>query len=207
MAIRLRNSIFIHIPKTGGSWVSNVLTHSGLSVAYTSNQHAVLKDIHGDARYADWSELPSFAFVRHPLTWWQSFWAFKRVTGWDYRNQIEVNCQNDDFGKFIQCVLKKYPGYITAAFKHYTTGVTCVGKMENLRADLKSFLRHFGERVNEPLLDSCGPVNLASNISDWQNKCIYPKDLRDEMLQSEREAVEMWGYTDTPPEIQWSSPH
>ena len=64
MAIFLKNSVFIHMPKTGGRWVKKAL----------KNGSSIVKgDVPETAHYSpDLGNLGGFTFVRHPATWLRS---------------------------------------------------------------------------------------------------------------------------------------
>lgn len=102
MALLLKNgAVFLHIPKTGGNWVSSVLYKSGLVKSSIGHKHAdierVLLPLDNDGRWTLTTEhgrsltsyhlkrklrlLPSskpfmFCFVRHPLKWYESWFKY-----------------------------------------------------------------------------------------------------------------------------------
>ena len=112
MAIRLINGAeFLHIPKTGGSWVEWVLKKNGLIEEYLGQKHATydlnlfhdrlgtgrellrtaagmalkkLTDkLAGRAIRPDTPPVFRFCFVRHPLAWYESWWKYMTGKGWD----------------------------------------------------------------------------------------------------------------------------
>jgi hypothetical protein len=105
MALLLKNgAVFLHIPKTGGTWIRKVLEdldlvagplghgHSDLDRAYW---HAKLHHDFKVLRYIarDWGRSPraqkkmsprafKFCFVREPLGWYESWWRFMMSLNW-----------------------------------------------------------------------------------------------------------------------------
>lgn len=111
MAIKLiDNSIFLHIPKTGGDWVAHTLslldlaTEENLAIHFKGAKHDNWERSLYDGRYGTGRELVAYAiqmlfskikgidtikqqqdifrfcFVRHPLKWWESWWKHKEFT-------------------------------------------------------------------------------------------------------------------------------
>ncbi len=105
MSCELTNgAIFLHIPKTGGSWVLTILEEMGLvrrqvgRSPHTAYEHAVL--FPGEKRrWKEWRraenwrpanithsgrymKLPyTFCFVRHPVKWYESWWRYLKGMG------------------------------------------------------------------------------------------------------------------------------
>lgn len=112
MAFLLKGgAVFLHIPKTGGSWVKAVLKESGLIEKQLGHEHANwdrvlfrdryydlgLKEIiktkvknrfigklsHGDCSKETNDKNPFvFCFVRQPLTWYESWWKYMVKMKW-----------------------------------------------------------------------------------------------------------------------------
>lgn len=104
MAVILKNgALFLHIPKTGGTWVTKVLREAGLMRCSIGHRHANLDHLlapgfQGVGRKLEWAwkrgfflrthPRPfTFCFVRHPLDWYESFHL--------YKNQPELNWEHD----------------------------------------------------------------------------------------------------------------
>jgi hypothetical protein len=108
MAFLLRNgSVFLHIPKTGGTWIKQVLENLDLIQAPLGHMHsdwdrAYWHDkLHKDlkvARYLLRRAVRSpkarpriepncfrFCFVREPLSWYESYWRFMQSLDWNWK--------------------------------------------------------------------------------------------------------------------------
>ena len=61
MAVELKNSMFIHVPKTGGRWVKQMLFN------YVEGAKAVGDAVY-DSHNTPMTHKQTFAFLRHPMT-------------------------------------------------------------------------------------------------------------------------------------------
>lgn len=99
-------SEFLHIPKTGGTWVESVLRENGLVACSLGHEHADYdrnlfqsvvsvrdhlgeamritrhKLMHGRRKTPPDADVFRFCFVRHPLAWYESWWKFMRGQDW-----------------------------------------------------------------------------------------------------------------------------
>lgn len=104
MTSLLRNgAVFLHIPKTGGSWVTKVLKHLDLVKTHVGHEHGTFDRIFWRDRFqrdgkifrqilrravglSTTPVIPSdcfrFCFVREPLAWYESFWRFAQNRDW-----------------------------------------------------------------------------------------------------------------------------
>lgn len=152
MALMLKNgAVFVHIPKTGGMWVTDVLTKCGLVKYRFSQKHADMERIlHCGRHYPLWHLKKclrrgplwhrdivagfKFCFVRHPLRWYESFWRYMCGRGWNewahrtrsgkrlwHPNAMLDGLGSDDFNEFIRGVAARRPGYVTEYLGWYTT--------------------------------------------------------------------------------------
>lgn len=98
------NAVFLHIPKTGGTWVWTVLNALGLVRARLGHEHADLMHAAWHDRFCSDAKLlrqllrkfarsarapvtmPAdsfkFCFVREPLKWYESYWRFMQSLEW-----------------------------------------------------------------------------------------------------------------------------
>ncbi len=111
MAVRMINGAeFLHIPKTGGSWVTSILEHNNLISNKIGHTHAdfdinLFQDRSLSGRqhlFKAFNRLTNrfssnntsnnelnrnapfrFCFVRNPLTWYESWWRYMEGRGWN----------------------------------------------------------------------------------------------------------------------------
>lgn len=198
MAIILPKSIFFHVPKTGGTWVT-----------------VVLKDIFKD-RYQDYKPSPkhelnlrfehitpkdsedrifkdrkSFGFVRNPIDWYTSFWKYRMKNNWDNNFVLDRECRSTNLEIFVRNCLDKYPeGFVSTLFKEFTEDLDFVGKQENLKNDLLRFLEQSGEDIStkdKEVIEKTGKINVSNDFDDEEYVYEMSKDVIKDILE-----VESW---------------
>lgn len=205
MALILPRSIFIHIPKTGGMWVRAALQKTGLPLKEARHRHhnsgvppvpcccrhSRLRDVAPEDRCGR----IAFAFVRHPLSLYQSWWAFKMKGGWNEHFDFERRCKSDTFPGFVEKVLTHFPGWAGTLFGTLVKdGVNLIGRQERLMEDLMNFLILAGEQFDPDALHSTPPQNVAGLCEDWNGRACYTPDLQSAVLESERDTLRWFGY-------------
>lgn len=166
MPIILKNgAVFLHVPKTGGTWVASVLKDLGLIKKRISVKHATFlcgkrelyKFAVGEISKDKKIQPPpfSFCFVRNPIDWYESWHRY--VTdpirkGRTFGSDIDIrywhptailnNLVDEDFNTFVENVNKKRPGYVTELYGWFTLHkVNFIGKQENLVNDFIKLLK------------------------------------------------------------------
>ena len=186
MAIRLRKTVFLHIPKTGGTWVSAVLRKLCIVHEETTRRpHMRWPEILADPKMSAWRGLKPFAFVRNPVSWYRSYWAYKNRMGWEKGNWIDEACSADTFAMFVLKCITKHPGLLGQMYERHTNGVETVGRFETLREDLLRILK--AERVGE--LPDIPPINASPSLPEC------PPDLARAIEEAEADTMKRWGYT------------
>jgi hypothetical protein len=187
----LDNAVFLHVPKTGGTWVEHALRAGG--VPFTALLHD--GDRHGDLSYSPHPERFTFAYVRHPLTLYQSYWRFKAQHGWDAFNPFDVECREDGFEQFVRRVLDLYPGWCSKTFTDYVgpsdQPIAFVGRFESLADDLVAALERSGHAFDEAALRSTAPANVSTTPLAC---CRWTSGLSAEVADAEAEAMNRFSY-------------
>lgn len=193
MAILLPKSVFVHLPKTGGVWVESVLQEAGLVRGHLGHRHAKGPDINGSTEFQQ--RAISFTFVRHPLHWYQSYWAYKVREQWnDANNEFDSVVQSDSFIQFLDNVMSFFPGYFSGVVDRFTSGVTFVGKQERLVPDLILALTLAGEDFDASVIRSKPPLNVSSQDAAYRARCMYSPRLADQIMKMDRKVVAVYGY-------------
>lgn len=160
----LQNSCFLHIPKTGGSWVKKAIIGSGINC----KDYRIDGDPHIGLEHCPCPEKFKFAFIRHPVDLYRSYWQFKMTCGWDPKNQLDMECQSDNFHKFINNVIDNYPGIFGKSLIDFTgeinNEIEFVGKYENLVEDLILALKYAGETFDEDFIRTLPPYNVSNRL-------------------------------------------
>lgn len=187
----LQRAVFLHVPKTGGTWVEQALRMAGVEF----EQFIVDGDQHGDLSYSPRPQAFTIAFVRNPLTLYQSYWRFKVDRGWDQRNPFDVECRADSFIDFVAGVVRQHPGWCSQMFEDYvgppTAPISFIGRFENLADDLVTALRLCGEQFDEAALRSTPPANVSRTPLTL---CQWRQDLITTVAKSEVSAMTRFGY-------------
>ncbi|MEQ1897730.1 MAG: sulfotransferase family 2 domain-containing protein [Vicinamibacterales bacterium] len=186
------NGVLLHVPKTGGTWVKAAIRNARISV----EEYIVDGDPHADLSYCPHRDRFLFAFVREPLSLYQSYWRFKITSGWDPRNPFDATCGAPTFEGFVECVLRLEPAWCSRMFEDYVgrepgEGVDFVGRYESLADDLIRALRMMGASVDEQAIRMTPPVNVSTasrNLARWT------PELADRVRRSEERAIVRFGY-------------
>lgn len=217
MAEFLKNgAVFIHVPKCGGNWVRAALRDRGLWRCRIGYKHSTPDHVADVWRHHRWQFLknlpirpdvtPSrlrrafkFAFVRNPITWYESWWKFMagdwhpwEVGRWHPQRPID-DCGDDDFARFVANVLSERPGYVSEMYGWYADGTDYVGRVERLAEDLQQALEQCGTRVDLDALRRVPTENVSEprcGAPTWD-----PALLR-RVVETEADAIERYGYRD-----------
>src|SRR5437667_268495 len=85
MALVTEKSLFIHVPKTGGTFVRRALPALGLpcreSGIFAIEDHFSIAQVFATHPGLDDGRRLTFGFVRHPVAWIKSRWAWAMISG------------------------------------------------------------------------------------------------------------------------------
>ena len=105
MAIELKNSMFIHVPKCGGRTVKQMLKK------YVAGATVLGDDIYESHATPD-TDKQVFGFIRHPATFIHSLWTHRSKKkghgdAWNWHPDIllEQECQSNDYNTFVEKIL------------------------------------------------------------------------------------------------------
>lgn len=200
MALLIRNRdsnrplIYLHIPKTGGTWFRQALLAAGVGIEAIGDQHShfpylnnfVQQDVARAAHY--------FVLVRHPITWYQSRWAFRVLNGWQMTHPIDRACASNDFQEWVRNLLDHKCGWVSQLYDMYIGGIPgqeCnVGRIECLPDDAIGVLQRVGvdfdaekfratPRVNDSTMD-------GKSSKHWAK---YTPELLQRLLDVEADAI------------------
>lgn len=194
MALASDNFVFLHIPKTGGMWVSSVLRRSATTfmLGHQHSHFPQLLDIKDEQWYND---RLIFTMIRHPITWYQSVWSFRMKSGWKMNHPLDANCASNDFHTFVGNVLKYKPdGWVTWLYEQYINfvpgGIGYIAKIENGSKDLKTALSMANVKYDSSIIDNPHRVNdsdLDGKPSKYWAK--YTSELFDRVMAVESKVI------------------
>lgn len=201
MSIRLPNSCFVHIPRTGGLWLGKVLHELKI-------KHQVLRgDIDSHFQLSEmpgnWRKLHSFSFVRHPLDWVKSRWSHAiEINAYEDHRHYGVHrlfdiCVSPTLEQTIRKILVNRPGLVGYTYKRMTEGVKTLIATERLSSELYPFLQEV-EGKNIPtnslqIIKSIEPINGTSKLNKYDGSVSnLSKELTEMFTESEHEAMRIW---------------
>lgn len=187
----LPKSCFLHVPKTGGSWVKKAIIAAGVSCRHyplSGNPHIGLKDCPCPEKF-------KFAFVRHPVDLYRSYWQFKMMKGWDPKNRMDQECQTGNFHQFVQNLLNLFPGVYSHSLVEMVgeenNEIEFIGKYENLVDDLILALKSAGEEFDEQVIRTLPPVNVSDKT---QFPAVYTDQLEADVKNAEAAMMKRFHY-------------
>jgi hypothetical protein len=192
MALILPRSRFLHTPKTGGTWVNRAVSNALIPCTHIGGdrEHIPLLDCAGPGLF-------TIAFVRHPWTWWKSYWVFKQKHGWDAKNPFDQECRAEGFEWFLAGVLDRRPGHCSRVFELFTgspdRAIEFIGRFEYLVDDLILGLSLAGEQFDEAAVRATPAVNVG-DYDRYSTVC--SPEIRARILEAEAPALERFGYAD-----------
>jgi hypothetical protein len=144
----LSKSRFVHIPKCAGTFVISVIGYLGLKKHRYDSPHFGHLCLHQMPE----EDYFNFAFVRHPYTWWPSYYYYMRK-GFDLQEGSSPDFDSwlQDYGPFwlghYSTIVRRFIGIDPL----YTTNnkISFIGKTENLEEDLFKALKAADENFNE----------------------------------------------------------
>ncbi len=187
----LPRSVFFHIPKTGGTWVRQAIRNAGIPTVEVGPSPEDAENWHSPISRVDVRGKFTFAFVRHPLGWYPSFWSHRMRRGWG-RGDLLDRYMAAEFERFMWNVIGNAPGHLSRRFEIYTGprpgALDFVGRQENLERDLLFALSQAGEEFEEGTILATPLKNTGSNLPG------YAPDLLGAVLESESRAILRFGY-------------
>lgn len=216
MAIILKNDVlYLHIPKTGGNWLTKIASEQGLTVAKIGNKHGTydhtvnrgsifakngLRDAFNRRVYL--SDHPRvFCVVRHPLRWYESWFKYQTAKAWrdwgesgnmkrwHVMSDMNIN-KADDFNAFMSLVNKNTPGYVSQLYARYVNnGAARFLRNETLAEDFISLCQDFELDLDEESVRNEPAFGVSPTVAfEWDQKIL------EETTKNERAAFSIYGY-------------
>ena len=194
MTLIVKNALMIHLPKTGGSFLREVIKKfEPTAKEYKQN------GIHGKLEVVkkEYEHDFTFSIVRHPISWYESAWKhIKSVTisgiGWGNRDPHPLSdldkIFDKDFSKFIDNVIREMPGYYSKALEEYLgkdfAEVDFVAKTETLYDDSAKLLDKLGIKYNIDIIRKSQKFQRSDKTINWK------EGQKENILQLESKVIE-----------------
>jgi hypothetical protein len=203
MSLLLPNSVFLHVPKTGGTWARLALNNADLAVdtirarkrgeAYNDALDSWHTVPEWDIRY---QERPNrFCFVRHPAEWYRSYWAFRMWRkNWEIKeNKFDYSCNAGTFDEFIDKVIYHYPdGYLSWLYLYFSKHCNFIGKSEHAEEHMIMALTLFDEKFDENKINETHPVKMTP--LKYKFRAVYADGQLNKLMDAESKALVAYDY-------------
>ena len=202
MALILPNSIFVHIPKTGGDWVRRAIEAS-MGIEKDSSEteiygidkwgkktHARISDIKRELK-EDLEKKFVFSFVRKPLDILKSMYI-SDIYPWivDFDGYKQNNYEKITFKQFVH---KLGPSFVTSIYLEYLEApigvfpyVDYIGRRENLKDDLIEALEMAGEDFDRKKIEDMPPVGAGASLEKAKELIHCDEDILEFIKDGER---------------------
>jgi len=194
-----RHFVYIHMPKTGGSFVRKVIVAHAPDdwELQTFDTHPPIHEIPESHRH-----LPVFAFVRNPFAWYVSWYHFLRASGSNSFFDDISQGGKLSFDESIRNAVTKhdtltrgegpYTQFLRQMLGPELAGVQ-IGRVENLRDDL---LRILGGIVSlpAPMVEAIRAAPKVNVSKHAHYSTYYDADLRQLVEERDRPTLEYFGY-------------
>lgn len=172
---------FAGVPRTATTWIRNAAVLAGLE----ENGRTVVHVPHT----AGPSNVPRLVAVRHPCSWFQSYWTsiYPGFVGVDEFDELRKLINADSFDTAVRQYLYACPGWIGRMFAAY--GGDVVIRVEDLPWSFVEFLESVGvERNARERCLTMQPMNGSKSLPQWN------KSLFDRVLEAEADFIRTYEY-------------
>ena len=203
MALLMPNSLMIHVPKTGGSWCRTAIRESRIPRRELNKhkgagcRHEGIKSVWQQA-----GDRFSFGFVRDPLTWAQSRWAY---TTRNSKGKPSLKYWSPDFNIWVSSILDHDPDFAMRAMLHRVgyekvagqwvkgkVSVDFVGHTENLVEDFIEAMNLAGEVFNPEVVRKVKPKKVCSQDNNWAPRVGYQPEIKKRWREANQQFYELF---------------
>lgn len=189
MALIIENKLlFIHVPKTGGSYIrslcSNNFTCKETGSFSTHDHYSITECINNNP---DVKKYISFGFVRHPVSWIKSRWSWAIISDFNTKVEKEIDAQQHwlaqcwdlDFQQFIKKYINNGIPYCSQTYIDKLgidkdDEVDFIFKYENISYDIFNLFNEYNINIDKEKLNLKKRRVGSQGMYVEQTKEIYP---------------------------------
>lgn len=173
--------VFLHVPKTGGTFVRQAIVALDLPVCLTGPPWDGHQDYAAACEQFGVEGVEYFTVVRHPVAWYRSFWRERMRSGWGGNWPIgHPPFVADRFDEFVRNVCRDCPGFLSELYARYAAPGVVVFRTAGLSASLARYL-------DDPRILTLPRANAS------EGECRYTHETRRLILAGEAGAMRLWG--------------
>lgn len=201
MALELIDgSIFLHLPRTGGTFVTAVLRRLGLVKRAVGNKHDCPGVIPMNMR------VRHYVFIRHPYDWIRSVYAYQAESDWPtwpkqkecrwWHPFREINNPPEeakrDFGAFLHWITFQHAGFASRIFTHFADWpCSYIARTDRMGDGLCDIVAQFGVSGSQ-YADAAYKAMRSRNSFQMDQE--PSEEVLAAFLKSEQTAIQRWFY-------------
>lgn len=179
--MKLENFFFIHIPKTGGTFVTKRILNLTLSKHYGLPTHAT----YNDCKYFIDNKIV-FSVVRNPYDWVESFYFYEHTRSKVKKRNPKV-LMYKTFDQFVYEQGFVHLGPRQHEYLHRKILPENILRTETLNFDLRQFFGKYGKIIEFP--------DEKIRVNHMKQKIIWTKEMKDLIRSYYKDDFEQFGYT------------